>query len=96
MQTILPATVVSKWNLWTRKPALRKIRRETVRLKDSSTLSFREPDFTIRCLKGRLWVTFGDHGNDLVLSAGESISRQEPSLTVIEALGESAVEIVKR
>jgi Protein of unknown function (DUF2917) len=47
---------------------------------------------TIHAHEGRVWIT-EEHGEDIVLSAGESFRLRRPGLAVVEAFSDAAISI---
>jgi hypothetical protein len=47
---------------------------------------------TIQAHVGRVWIT-EEHGDDVVLSAGESFRLRRPGLAVVEAFSDAAISI---
>jgi Protein of unknown function (DUF2917) len=47
---------------------------------------------TIHAHEGRVWIT-EEHGDDIVLGAGETFRLRRPGLAVIEAFSDAAISI---
>ncbi len=94
MQTIAPLPLASRWFARFRLtgasgkgPFRRGLPRRRI---------LRQPldrGASIRCVRGRLWVTLDSLQDDIVVSAGESLEVARQGLAVIEALESSIVEI---
>lgn len=95
MQTILPATAISRWLTrcrgWVEPGPLRR----SCELPRRGVLTLTFPGGgRIGCSAGRVWITSGGSREDIVLTAGQSHGFSCGDRVVVEALEAAAVEIV--
>lgn len=91
MQTILPATVLSKWFSGNRCLA-RSVRRRELPRRSVVTISLSDA-VKIQCLNGQLWITRNGSSEDILVESGKTHPFPAGSRILIEALEDSDFEI---
>lgn len=91
MQTILPATILSKWFTGTRCH-VRNVKQQQLTRRKVTTITF-PSEGRIQCLSGKLWITRDGRREDILLAAGSGNPFPAGSRIVIEALEDSGYEV---
>ena len=95
MQTILPATAISKWLTRCRGTSGTRPLRQRHELPRRQILTVRLASCgKIQCLEGRLWLTRDGRTEDVVLTAGQFREIPLGGRVLIEALERSSFEVV--
>lgn len=96
MQTILPATPVTKWLTGCRSKTRVLPCRQSYELPSRRALTISLSASTVlRCVRGRLWITRDGSREDIILTAGEFHEIHGENRVVVEALEASLLEIVR-